>query len=401
MLTNAPVELELLVCCSQTDLDSTTAQKIDQLLTKKIDWEHLIKLATCHGVLPLLYQNLQAVGSPFVPPHILARLSHQFHFNALHNLCLSEELLKLLSLFHQDQIQAIPFKGAVLSHCVYGNTELRQFSDLDILIQVLDVPKATEILIAQGYQPPKQVTEAQEKPYLQCEQFLESAQYQGSYEFHHSSKPILIELHWSLTRKDFAFPVKFNDLWERRYLVSLSGVQVPSLSPEDTLLFLCMHGSKHCWEELKWIVDVAQLLRADTNLDWSILRERSQTIGVERMLNLGLFLVQEYFGTQIPEKVYRRVEADYTILALSEKVSRQLYEQSLSEWEKHLFLIQSRERLSDKIKYFWGVTMTPTAQEWEILSLPSVLSWLYYLIRPMRLAIIYVFKSLNRLNFLL
>ena len=64
---------------------------------------------------------------------------------------LTGELLRLLDLFEQNQIPAVPYKGPALGVAIYGKLSLRQFADLDILIPEKDVWKATDLLINRGY----------------------------------------------------------------------------------------------------------------------------------------------------------------------------------------------------------------------------------------------------------
>jgi len=57
------------------------------------------------------------------------------------------ELLKLLNLFAAHGIGVIPYKGPTFGSCRLGNLALREFTDLDILVQT---ECATGRRIAQG-----------------------------------------------------------------------------------------------------------------------------------------------------------------------------------------------------------------------------------------------------------
>ncbi|MCC5639670.1 nucleotidyltransferase family protein [Nostoc sp. CHAB 5844] len=73
-------------------------------------------------------------------------------------------------------------------------------------------------------------------------------------------------LHWRITPRFFPFELPVADLWQRRQWLSLLNVPVPTLAPEDLLLSLCVHGAKECWGKLKWICDVAELIRTNPAL---------------------------------------------------------------------------------------------------------------------------------------
>jgi hypothetical protein len=50
------------------------------------------------------------------------------------------------------------------------------------------------------------------------------------------------------------------------------------------------------------------------------------------------------------------------------------------------FHLRARERLADRSRYCLRLVSTPTAGDFELVSLPARLSFLYYVLRPIRLA---------------
>src|SRR5262245_10666576 len=126
-------EVQLILCCAGTHIDAAKAERIKGLLSEEINWDFLIHIASQHGVMPLLYFTLKNTCLEAVPKAVLDQLRNYFYTNAAHNVFLTTELLKLLTLFEAHGIPAIPFKGPVLAASVYGNLSLRQFGDLDIL----------------------------------------------------------------------------------------------------------------------------------------------------------------------------------------------------------------------------------------------------------------------------
>ena len=148
--TTSP-EIELLLCCARTQIDDATAEQINKLVEQEIDWANLLQIADRHRVFPLLTQSLLATCPEAVPPDILARLRHLFHAQGQHNLALTSKLLKILNLFKEHNIDAIPFKGPVLAASAYSNLLLRQNGDLDLLVKESDFQKAIDLLISQGY----------------------------------------------------------------------------------------------------------------------------------------------------------------------------------------------------------------------------------------------------------
>jgi len=167
---------------------------------------------------------------------------------------------------------------------------------------------------------------------------------------------------------------------------------VTGVSAEDLILILCVHGSKHLWERLSWICDVAELVRARPDIDWGWVMEQARTTGSERMLFLGLFLAHALLDAVLPPDVMNRVHSDPVVHTLATKVDGWLFRAAddLSgawpyEWPYvQIFHLRMRERLSDRIYYGFHWALTPSAAEWDYLRLPAAFAFLYYLARPIR-----------------
>jgi hypothetical protein len=377
-------EIELLLCCTRVYLTSTTRQRIKALLKENLDWSHLINTAAAHGVTPLLYTSLNTTCPEIIPTTVLNQLRDHFFSNAQRNLFLIDELLKLLKLFKEHDIAAIPFKGPVLAASTYGNIALREFNDLDILLRKNDILRAKDLLTSVGYQPSGiQWTSAQETNEFQwgCE-----------YTLVHEDGRRAVDLHWEITPKDFPFPIDSEYLWQHVNYTSLAGVMVTTLSAEAMILILCVHGSKHLWERLAWICDVSELIRVNQQLDWEWVIEQAATRG-KRSLMLGFFLANDLLGASIPDKVLAMVHTDSMVPALATRVYEKLFQgnappASLSEL--CLFHLSVMEPWRDRIQYCILFAGRPTSEDYDFVPLPNVLFFLYYLIRPLRLVAKYV-----------
>jgi len=339
-------------------------------------------MSLSHGVMPLLYRTLNTTCPEAVPQAAMHQLRGYFYTNALRNLFLTQELLKLLNQFEAHRIPAIPFKGPVTAESVYGDLSLRQFCDLDILVRRQDVARAKELLLSQGYRPRFRLTPRQEAAHVQS---------QPHYSVERGDGRILLEIHWRISSSHFSSPLDFERLWERRQEISLDGKEVPTLCPEDLLLILCVHGTKHLWERFGWICDVAKLISAHKGMKWGRAMKEGGALGSERMLFLGLFLASDLLGAALPEEVLQTVRADRVVRSLAAHVREQLFRGGVAPigvFERVLFHLKTKNRLSDRICYclrFARHVMTPTVSEWQRLPLPDSLFPIYYLLRPMRL----------------
>jgi hypothetical protein len=174
---------------------------------------------------------------------------------------------------------------------------------------------------------------------------------------------------------------------------------LPGLSPEDLLLALCLHGSTHFWDRLGWIGDVAGLIERRRDIDWQLVINNSTRQGSLRILSLGLSLASELLEAPIPPEVLRTVQKDTVVRTLAEQVQQRLFAQDLPRsgiLDGALLQLRMRERRRDRLRSSLRLAATPRVYDWMFLPLPDRLFFLYYLLRPLRLAGKYGAKLLQR-----
>jgi hypothetical protein len=376
-------ELQLLLACARTTIDSASADQIRSLVQGNIDWTFLTETVFNHGTLPLLYQSLHTICPDAVPVAALEALREAFYANAGYNLYLSGELFRILRLFDSQGIPVLPFKGPVLATSLYGNLALRQFVDLDLLIRRQHLPQARQLLYSLGYQShfgasSHPLTRAQEAAYLRSHCDISFARDQRA----------AVELHWRFIGPYFSFQLDHERLWERLELSSFGDSSILSLKPEDLLLILCVHGTKHFWERLLWICDIAELVRVHGEMNWRLAIEQARALGCERMLLLGLYLAHDLLGMALPGAVLERALGDSAAMSLAAQVGAWLFDETSSpsgEWPfAQRFHLRARERAQDRARYLLYWATIPTMAELGYLQLPETLSFLYYLLRPIR-----------------
>ena len=391
-------EAELLLCCARTQMDAENAERIKTLLQSGINWDSLLPLAGWHKMLPLLYWHLNAICREAVPEAGLAQLQNYFQANLKRNMSLTGELLKLLKLFEANDIPAITYKGPVLAASVYRNLALRQCGDLDFLVRKPDVLKAKDLLMSEGYQPEHQLSPVQEAAYMQsdCE-----------YNFNREADRLHVELHWQIVPRHLGVQFDPGSWWDRLELVSLAGAPVPNLPPEVLLMVLCIHGFKHCWAQLNWIGDIAELIRTHQMMDWGKVLDLANRLGGERMLFLGPLLAKDLLGPMLPKEVQQRMQGDRVAKSLAAQVREWLFHEAgyppggpIDPLGESYFRIRTMKRLRDRVRYgrfLFRRIMTPNVRDQETFSFPGFLSFFYYLSRPIRLFKTYGLSKLRHL----
>lgn len=336
-------EIDLLLSCASGHPDIARTERIKTLMRGEIDWAYVLRAALDHRVMPLLYRSLNTARPENVPQAVSMQLQAHYYANAAHNLLLAQELVKILGLLDAHEIIAIPYKGPVLATSIYGDLAIRQFGDLDILIQKRDALKAKKLLMAEGYRL--------WHPHLDA---LLPALYRirKVFELQSGDGQLLVELHWSVAEWPVRFPLNEREIWERVASSTLVGTPVRSFAPEDLLLILCVHGSKHLWSRLGWICDIAELLRTHPGLAWESLLARAERLGGLRMLLLGLSLAHELLGAQLNEAVLDRLGRQGVVAALVTQVRAQLFSdanESSSAVDLPAYYLNLRERRRDQV----------------------------------------------------
>lgn len=372
-------EHELLLLCSRVKVSDDAARRIKTLAAEAIDWDYIFQLAQRHAVLPLLHRQLNACAPDSLPRAFRQKLATRFRENATRNILLTAELLKIVKLFEDEGVAVLAYKGPALAAVAYGDVALRRFVDLDVIVRKADVRRAGALLHALGYETACSLTESQEEMLLRTQHNLA---------FTRDGGKMIVEVHWNVAARQFASVAVDEGSWRRAVAVALRGGEVRSLSPEELLVALCVHGTKHLWERLAWVCDVAELLNSTARFDWYRVADLAEGARVERMVRLGLRLAWELLGARMPEGVRRLVCGDETVGRLERKVVERLFEGAEHEpaglVQSVSFNLRARKRLREKVRYVRFV-FRPTDGDLASVRLPPRLTFFYYLLRPLRL----------------
>jgi hypothetical protein len=271
-----------------------------------------------------------------------------------------------------------------LAASLYGDVNLREMSDLDILIDRDRFRTAREVLAELGYQPVFKHTRKQEESRLRsdCE-----------CEFSGKDSKVVVDLHWQITARHLAPQFSFDELWQRHRVVTLGQKPVPTLSVEDTVLVLAVHGGKHLWQRLSWLADFAESLRQTTpkggkleapELDWQALRLRAREARAERMLLLALALAEHVLQVQIPAEFATAIREDRAVQKLAAGIAATLFEGKVGaeqDWSRWSTLVQLADSPWDGMRSAARFAICSGPREWESVRLPDSLFIFYPLIR--------------------
>ena len=372
---------ELLCALTSAHLSPERRERIANWDLSALDWSEVLRLAEYHGVLPLAARNLIEVARG-LPPEVERSLRSAYEANLRRSLWFAAELARIMQHFERRQLRAVPYKGPALAQLIYGDLSLRSFSDLDFLISPVDFDRAKQALAEIGYRPAADLTPDVERFWLRTG-------YERS--FDSAAGKNLVELQWALLPHFYAVDLRVEDLLARAGTAVVGEREVLCLSPEDSLLVLCLHAAKHLWTRLIWLSDIAETLRSYSGthtIDYSLVFSRARALGIARILAVSVWLVKNVLQTEIPQPAEEIIAADPRAHALGREFAARLARGATYDFESTEYfrlILKLRERCGDRLRYLWRLVWTPGAGEIAAVRLPEALFPLYRIVRVGRL----------------
>jgi putative nucleotidyltransferase-like protein len=368
---------EFLCVLAGAELAPERIERIANWNLSAVDWREVLRLAEHHGVLPLVARNLIEHGRG-LPPEIERSLRSGYEANLRRSIWFTAELARIIQHFERRQLRVVPYKGAVLAQSLYRDLGLRSFSDLDLLISSRDFERAEQALAEIGYRSSVNLTPTVERLWLRtrCERSFDGAPGKN-----------LVDLHWALVPHFYAVELRVDDLLMRAGRTVVGGYEMPCLSPEDSLLVLCLHAAKHLWTRLIWLADIAETLRTQ-NIDFSLAVSQASALGIARILGVGFWLVKNVFRAELPKPAEEMIGADPRVPTLGREFAERLDHDKaydLESTEYFRLILTLRERRGDRLQYLWRLVWTPGVGDVTAVRLPEALFPCYRIVRMGRL----------------
>jgi len=144
-------EILLLELC-RLEFSDEQIIKIRSLVDIVADWNYFRSIANAHGVVALVWHNLEKQQLlSGIPGDVAAFLRGALMKSLSRNAFNTESMGEVLRLFRDKNIKTVLLKGLALELTVYGNAGLRQMSDVDVLIKKEQCLISRNILISNGY----------------------------------------------------------------------------------------------------------------------------------------------------------------------------------------------------------------------------------------------------------
>jgi hypothetical protein len=375
-------ELHLLLASALPPRHEAEIERLTAYSLPDIDWHTFIALVERHHLVPTVYRSLSTHAASNVPQPVLAGLKDRAERNRQRILQLLMELGRISERFAQAGIPVCTLKGPVLAQRLFGDASLRASTDLDLLVPLDSLAQADALLLQYGCQrvfPAAPLTPRQQRAFQQ-EWY--------NYTYFLPGPRIFIELHWTIASPDLVALQAVEQMLSRLQPLPQFGGQLFGLADQDLPVYLLVHGSKHNWVRLKWLVDFAAWLRQASQPDWQALQERMAELDLQRSLGQGAWLVHELLAAPASGALAMPGVQDAQIQRLARRSLKAILDQNYRGGEfgklqriKHILnVMQLKSGLRykwDTLRRFW---VLPT--DWQDAPLPDALFPLYGLLRP-------------------
>lgn len=373
-LTCLPKEVLLILEVSKEKEDALKRGCLEQI-SKELDWQLFLKYAIHHRVYPTVYQQLKYFKDQLnVPAFVMQTLERLYKENTFKMLQLSAEMNEIGKLFADEEIDTIFLKGPAVAKELFGDISLRTSKDLDILIPIEQLEKAQFSLKELGYE---QITH--------IDSLFNEWQWRfKDISFYHKEKQIHIELHWRLND----WPEKessFKELWSRKRICSIGLNNCYILSEEDLFHYLVVHGARHGWFRLRWLMDIKQFLKKP--MDWNILYHQFRNCKNIMLCGQALILASEFYELDMidemkPFLIKRSSKiANFALLYIGIMEDLNAVTSSKEIYQFYKKYTSSIRSLSQR--GLWKLSkLHPTPEDAQVLPLPKFFHFLYFPLRP-------------------
>lgn len=361
-LQNLSEDIKLIIECCKTEKNYTL---IENIVPQIKDWDKFINLSYSHGVFPLVYHTLKEFQDQ-TSIQVLAKLKSINLDIAKQNMLMTSELLKVMKLLEENGIKAIAFKGPVLSQMAYGDITLRQYVDLDILIDEIDLERTSELLQKNNYKELYDLQDYQKEN-------LKNLVHDRS--FINKTNGINIELHWTLSSSEFFIDLEGLNYLENVEKSNLNTQEINVLSLEILFIYLCIHGNKHMWERIEWLVDLVLLIKKE-NIDLEKVLNLSKKIDAERVVLSSILICEKIFSINFHLNIHDNTSLQKVVVKYLTKLYNDYSNPNKSKHTKQVSYIQwyMLKSFKNRIKYIKAL-LTPTENDYESLKLSKSFSF--------------------------
>ena len=338
------------------------------------DWEGLADAADRHGM--STWMHAAVADWPDAPEQVRDRIAARARLQRMRALQAVSELSTVTALLNGAGIESVAIKGPLFAQWLYGDTGMRRFADLDLLIDRALRDRALQTLGTAGYRLPGGLSAAAARTVFAGT---------GAWPLVHDTA-IGIDLHWKLQAVGFGAPLGSGDVLRESETTIVAGSTIRVPAPAHAAALALLHAAKHLWASLELVLAIAHLTRR-SDVDWTRVHRIATRAGAWRGAAAGLVLAGEIFAVEAPSELRKwirprdarpLVDAALTFLAMPDVAGATLRAEIEAHWA-------ALDGVGPRARYAAWRLLAPTPLEAAWWPLPDRLAPLYAPLRLIRL----------------
>ena len=247
-----------------------------------------------HRIAPAILGSLEAAGIK-PPGSVLARLRSEARANAFMALANKAETARLILALADRNCDPVMLKGWPLAEELLGAAAERHSKDIDLYIAPDEIETCLDVLRGLGYEV---CGEHQGRTALIGRRAL-SAEC-NDLALWNEARQCQVEVHWR-SNHFRGWPDLREVDGERRYWpLDDTGIRVRIPTGAAFLIYLASHGQQHSWARLKWLHDIALIMRRRDGATLVADLQAARPAGAGRAVATAVHLAHRVFGDPLP-----------------------------------------------------------------------------------------------------
>jgi hypothetical protein len=342
-------EYRLILLFAQLQPSENEIKEMLEAFDERLDWGQFLFQAAHHRVIPLIWDNickLELVSK--MDKYVRHIFESETRRVIKHNQAVYKEARKINQEFNNHEIKAVTLKGAVLAPTIYGNIGLREFHDVDYLVDEAELTKVTHILgnldFSQGLIDVNKNTitpvskQEKIKHRMYTHEMVAFLKLTDDEYCKVIDIDINFEISWRGTRHTPVPALGTRDFLNHTVKVELEEISTYSLTPEYQLIHLCAHlyseAVYFCFED-RWyrdkhdlqlikFCDIHELLRQE-KVDFRKLYSIVQHTELTVPMFYSLSLLDRLYPGKVDKEFLRDLNVNTKVLDI-------YYDQQGNEW---------------------------------------------------------------------
>jgi len=284
-----------------------------------------------------------------------------------------KNFIAVVDFLNLNNIRVVSLKGPMLSNRIYGDPAVRLSHDIDLLIDKKNIEVCHNLMLSKGFRLSHGIVWPENKT---KQKLLVSSLHHLSY--YSKGLNCYVELHWELMHNlpvswEVASGIIDNNIVETEFY----GKKIYLLSKEMELLFLMMHGAKHGWSRLKWLVDINDYPSGDIDIvKFNSLVKRFKA---ERIVTQTNILLKKFFDKELPftgKNLIDKYLISYPLKSIEDKISTAI------SMKNHLKNLRYSLLLFSDISYKIKIIKSYAFRSSDLNVFNSKYKFVYYIYHP-------------------